>query len=98
MLPRVVIALPRLMGALVPPAGAPDPREQVFRRRLMTACCLAEASRDGFSRFGLVEDAAWPKAAVRIAAAVAEEAGLRLCALFLRRPARRASSGPSDDA
>jgi len=98
LLPRVVIALPRLMGALVPPAGAPDPREQVFRRRLMTACCLAEASRDGFSRFGLVEDAAWPKAAVRIAAAVAEEAGLRLCALFLRRPARRASSGPSDDA
>ena len=98
LLPRVVHAHPRLLGALAPSARASDFFTQAFRRRLMAACCLAESAPGGYSRFCLVENASKAKAIVQLAAAAFEEAVLRLCSPFLRRRAPSSLCGPSDDA
>jgi NADH dehydrogenase len=97
LLPRVVLGHPRLLGALVPAARRGDPSAQLLHRRLMTACCVAEASAGGFARFCLAAPASRSRAVLGIAAALGEEAMLRLCAPLLRQPTRPTLPGDRSD-
>lgn len=97
-LPNFAIRCPSLLGAMGTQSTSPDLNRQLLHRRIMTACCVAESSCDGFARFCLVRQTTRLQAAAGLLLAVAKELLLRFLsiAVAFTLPKAKFGSRPND--